>query len=113
VAAGEICLYQGGAEGEQDQAVWVGGDFGSRAEGAGPGLTKQGANGETRDALRDCQVEVLFGKLIGHGVKLGKAIQSGKGEQGVLVPPDVDQGDMDGEKAEEGLTGSDQIGLFA
>jgi len=110
---GEVCLYQGGAEGKQDQAVWVGGDLGTRAKGAGPGLAKQGANREARDALRDCQVEVLFGELISHGVKLGKVIQSGKGEQGILVPPDVDQGDMDGEKAEEGLTGSDQIGLFA
>jgi len=80
VAAGKVCLYQWGAEGKQDQAVWIRGDLGSRAEGAGPGLAKQGANGKARDALRDCQLEVLFGELISHGVKLGKAIQSGKGK---------------------------------
>jgi len=110
---GKVFLYQRGAKGKQDQAMWVRGELGSRTEGAGPGLTKQGANREARNALRDCQVEVLFGKLISHGVKLGKAVQSGKGEQGVLMPPDMDQGDMNREKAEEGLTGSDQVGLFA
>jgi len=113
VAVGEVFLYQGGAKGKEDQAMWVGGELGSRTKGAGPGLTKQGANREARNALRDCQVEVLFGKLIGHGVKLGKVVQSGKGEQGVLMTLDMDQGDMNGEKMEEGLTSLDQICLFA
>jgi len=51
--------------------MWVRDELGSRTEGTGPGLTNQGANWEARDTLRDCQVEVLLGKLIGHGVKLG------------------------------------------
>ncbi len=46
--------------------MWVRGELGSRTEGTGPG-----ANWEPRDALRNCQVEVLLGKLISHGVELG------------------------------------------
>ena len=110
---GKVFLYQGGAKGKQDQVMWFRGELGSRTKGAGPGLTSQGGNREARDTLRDCQMEVLFGKLISHGVKLGKVVQSSKGEQGVLMPLDVDQGDMNGKKAEEGLTSPDQICLFA
>ncbi len=93
--------------------MWVRGKLGSRAKGAGPGFTQQGANREAGNALEDCQKEVIFGKLISHRVKLGKAVQSSKGEQRVLMPLDMDQGDMDGEKAKEGLAGLDQICLFA
>jgi len=113
VIMGKIFLYQWGAKGKQDQAMWVGGELGSRTEGAGPGLTKEGANREARNALRDCKLDVLFGKIIGHGVKLGKVVQSSKGEQGVLVTLDMDQGDLNEKKAEEGLTSPDQICLFA
>jgi len=93
--------------------MWVGGELGSKTKGAGPGLANQGANREARNTLRDCQMEVLLGKLISHGVKLGKAVQSSKGEQGVLMTLDMDQGDMNGEKVEEGLISLDQICLFA
>ena len=33
VAAGEVFLYQGGAKGKEDQAMWVRGELGSRAKG--------------------------------------------------------------------------------
>jgi len=110
---GKIFLYQWGAKGKQDQVMWVGGELSFRTKGAGPGLTSQGGNREARDTLRDCQMEVLFGKLISNGVKMGKAVQNGKGVEGVLVTLDMDQGDLNEKKAEEGLTSPDQICLFA
>jgi len=45
VMVGEVFLYQGGAKGIEDQAMWVRGELGSRTKGAGPGLDNQGPTG--------------------------------------------------------------------
>ncbi len=55
---------------------------------------------------------MLLSKITSHGVELCQVVQSCKGDEGILVAMDMDEGNLDGQAAEEAMVGMEKVSMF-